>query len=106
MSNNLSYLRQSKMPHIWCPGCGNGIVMSNVIRAIDATGIDRDKTETIEYSLKLDSNPEFTACVLVACARAVDRMAGRGCTGGLTVFDIAPADLSPLSAEELRRSLL
>ena len=70
------------------------------------TGIDRDKTETIEYSLKLDSNPEFTACVLVACARAVDRMAGRGCTGGLTVFDIAPADLSPLSAEELRRSLL
>ena len=70
------------------------------------TGIDRDKTETIEYSLKLDSNPEFTACVLVACARAVDRMAGRGCTGGLTVFDIAPADLSPLSAEELRMSLL
>ena len=44
MSNNLQYLRQNKMPHIWCPGCGNGTVMSNVIRAIDATGIDRDKT--------------------------------------------------------------
>jgi 2-oxoglutarate ferredoxin oxidoreductase subunit beta len=44
MSNTLSYLRQNKMPHIWCPGCGNGTVMSNIIRAIDASGIDPAKT--------------------------------------------------------------
>ncbi len=44
MSSTLDYLRQNKMPHIWCPGCGNGTVMSNVIRAIDASGIDRNKT--------------------------------------------------------------
>ena len=60
----------------------------------------------IEYSLKLDSNPEFTAGVLVALARAVDRMSKRGKTGCLTIFDIAPADLSPLSPEELRKKML
>ena len=60
----------------------------------------------IEYSLKLDSNPEFTAGVLVALARAVDRMNKRGRTGCLTIFDIAPADLSPLSPEELRKTML
>ena len=60
----------------------------------------------IEYSLKLDSNPEFTAGVLVALARAVDRMNKRGRTGCLTIFDIAPADLSLLSPEELRKKLL
>ena len=60
----------------------------------------------IEYSLKLDSNPEFTAGVLVALARAVDRMNKRGRTGCLTIFDIAPADLSPLSPAELRKKML
>ncbi|MBE6529459.1 MAG: diaminopimelate dehydrogenase [Ruminococcaceae bacterium] len=60
----------------------------------------------IEYSLKLDSNPEFTAGVLVALARAVDRLNKRGRTGCLTIFDIAPADLSPLSPEELRKKML
>ena len=59
-----------------------------------------------EFSLKLESNPEFTASVLVACARAVDRMNARGRYGCVTVFDIAPADLSPLSPEELRKKLL
>ena len=44
MSNTLTYLRQSKMPHIWCPGCGNGTVMSSIIRAIRDSGIDRTKT--------------------------------------------------------------
>ena len=70
------------------------------------TGLDGEHTHRIEYSLALDSNPEFTAGVLVAFARAVCRMAQRGETGCLTVFDIAPADLSPLSREELRRTLL
>ena len=60
----------------------------------------------IEYSLKLDSNPEFTASVIVACARAAERMAKEGQTGCKTIFDIAPAYLSPLSGEELRAHLL
>lgn len=60
----------------------------------------------IEYSLKLDSNPEFTSCVLVAYARAAYRMNKRGISGCKTVFDVAPADLSPLSPEEMRAHLL
>ena len=69
-------------------------------------GLQRDHTATVEYSLRLDSNPEFTSSVLVACARALLKMRARGNTGCKTVFDIAPADLSPLSAEELRAHLL
>lgn len=60
----------------------------------------------IEYSLKLDSNPEFTANVLVAYARAVYRLNCRGQIGCKTVFDIAPADLSPLDGDELRAKML
>lgn len=70
------------------------------------TGLNREHNHTIEYRLTLDSNPEFTAGVLVALARAVDKMAKRGDKGCKTVFDIAPADLSPLSGEELRAHLL
>lgn len=70
------------------------------------TGINGEHAHTIEYSLKLDSNPEFTANVLVALARAVCRMRARGDRGCKTVFDVAPADLSPLSPEELRARLL
>ncbi len=70
------------------------------------TGLNNEHTHRIEYSLTLDSNPEFTGSVLVAFARAVVRMADRGETGCLTVFDIAPADLSPLSREEQRRTML
>ena len=69
-------------------------------------GLQKDHTATIEYSLRLDSNPEFTSSVLVACARAILKMRGRGDTGCKTVFDIAPADLSPLSGDELRAHLL
>lgn len=60
----------------------------------------------IEYSLKLGSNPEFTANALVAYARAVHRLSQEGATGAKTVFDIAPAYLSPLSGEKLRATLL
>lgn len=60
----------------------------------------------IEYSLKLDSNPQFTTMVLVAYARAVARMAAEGRTGALTVFDVAPAYLSPQTPEELRAHFL
>ncbi|MBE6473437.1 MAG: diaminopimelate dehydrogenase [Coriobacteriaceae bacterium] len=64
------------------------------------------KNMLIEYSLKLDSNPEFTSCVLVAYARAVARMAAEGKTGALTVFDVPPAYLSALDGAELRAHLL
>ena len=70
------------------------------------TGANGEHTHTIEYKLTLDSNPEFTSGVLVACARAVCRLNARGITGCKTVFDIAPADLSPLSGEELRAQML
>ena len=70
------------------------------------TGLDGAHTHAIEYSLRLDSNPEFTASALVAFARAVFRMKARGRTGCLTAFDVAPADLSPMSPEELRKKLL
>ena len=70
------------------------------------TGIRDEHTHRIEYSLTLDSNPEFTGSVLVAFARAIGRMADRGETGCRTVFEIAPADLSPLSREKLRRTML
>ena len=70
------------------------------------TGLSGEHKHTIEYRLALDSNPEFTSCVLAALARAAYRMHQRGQTGCKTVFDIAPADLSMLSAEELRAHLL
>ncbi len=60
----------------------------------------------IEYSLKLDSNPEFTSSVLVAYARAAHRLAQEGACGCKTVFDVSPAYLSPKSGEELRAALL
>ena len=56
--------------------------------------------------MKLDSNPEFTGSVLAACARAAYRMNQEGMTGCKTIFDIAPAYLSPLSGEELRAHML
>ncbi len=60
----------------------------------------------IEYSLKLDSNPEFTASVIVAYARAIARLANEGAKGCKTVFDIPPAYLSPKSGAQLRKELL
>lgn len=77
----------------------------SVIRT-GATGANGENKHVIEYSLKLDSNPEFTANVLVAYARAMFRQYSRGERGCKTVFDIAPAELSPLAGEELRAHLL
>lgn len=65
-----------------------------------------DKNHVIEYSLKLESNPEFTSSVLVAYARAIYRLAQEGQTGCKTVFDIAPKYLSIKSSEELRNTML
>lgn len=76
-----------------------------VIRS-GSTGDKGTHKHVMEFSLKLDSNPEFTASVLVAYARAAYRMASEGQKGAKTVLDIPPAYLSPKTAEELRASLL
>ena len=70
------------------------------------TGLDGSRKHVMEFSLKLDSNPEFTASVLVACARAVVRMNSRQIFGCKTLFDVPPADLSPIDPEEMRKKLL
>lgn len=77
----------------------------HVIRT-GVTGWAGENRQTIEYSLALESNPQFTASVLVACSRAAIRMAQRGCTGCHTIFDIAPVDLSIHSRDELIAHLL
>lgn len=83
-----------------------GIPHGGFVIRTGSTGWEDEHKHVIEYSLKLDSNPEFTASVIVACARAAERMAKEGQTGCKTIFDIAPAYLSPLSGEELRAHLL
>lgn len=70
------------------------------------TGWNDEHNHVIEYSLKLDSNPEFTSSVIAAYARAVYRLNKEGQTGCKTVFDIAPAYLSAQSPEELRAHML
>lgn len=70
------------------------------------TGWNEENSHVIEYSLKLDSNPEFTSSVIVAYARAAYRMSQEGQKGCKTVFDVAPAYLSSLDGAELRKTLL
>ena len=72
------------------------------------TGVTGDgaNKHVIEFSLKLDSNPEFTGSVLIACARAAARLQADGQYGCKTLFDIPPAMLSPLSGDELRAHML
>ena len=84
----------SQIPH------GGFVLRSGV------TGWEKENSHLIEYSLKLDSNPEFTASVIVAYARAAYRLASEGRTGCKTVFDIAPAYLSAKNGEKLRASML
>jgi len=84
----------------------SGLPHGGVVIRNGCTGIDREHREVIEFSLTLDSNPEFTSSVLVAYARAVYRMHQRGRCGCLTIFDVAPADISPLTPEEIRRTML
>ena len=83
-----------------------GMPHGGVVITGGVTGLAGESHHTIEYKLTLDSNPEFTASVLAASARAAVRMRRRGDIGCKTVFDIAPADLSPLSGEELRAHFL
>ena len=83
-----------------------GIPHGGFVLRTGKTGLNGEHNHVIEYSLKLDSNPEFTSCVLVAYARAAYRMHKEGMTGCKTVFDVAPAYLSHMSGEELRSHLL
>lgn len=83
-----------------------GIPHGGFVLRTGKTGFDGEHNHVIEYSLKLDSNPEFTACVLIAYARAAYWMQKEGMTGCKTVFDVAPAYLSPMTAEEMRSKLL
>ena len=84
----------------------SGIPHGGFVIRSGKTGLNRENSHVIEYSLKLDSNPEFTFSVLVAFARAAFRMNAEGQTGCKTIFDIPPALLSPKSGEELRKTLL
>lgn len=86
--------KHSALPH-------GGLVIRNGF-----TGKDNENVHTIEYSLKLDSNPEFTGSVLVAFARAINKMNNKGDYGCKTAFDIPPAMLSTLSDDELRHTML
>ncbi len=84
----------SEIPH------GGFVLRSGV------TGWEKEHSHLIEYRLKLDSNPEFTSSIIAAYARAAYRLAMEGQSGCKTVFDIAPAYLSPKSGEELRKTML
>ena len=84
----------STLPH------GGSVIRTGV------TGVNHSTKHTIEYSLKLESNPEFTGSAMVAYTRALYRMAQNGTTGCLTVFDVAPALLVDMSPEEMRAHIL
>ena len=95
------FISQEEMnqKHIGLPH-GGSVIHSGV------SGWNKEHNQVIEFSLKLESNPEFTASVIVSYARATYRMHKNGETGCKTVLDVAPALLSPLSGEELRKALL
>ncbi len=83
-----------------------GLAHGGFVLRSGTTGKDGEHRHIIEYSLKLDSNPEFTSSVLTAYARAATRLAAEGKSGCFTVLDVPPAYLSAAGGEELRKSLL
>ena len=83
-----------------------GIPHGGFVIRTGVTGAEGEHRHVVEYSLKLDSNPEFTGSVLVAAARAVARKHQKGETGAITMFDVSPAELSALSPAELRAHCL
>ena len=92
-------MEEMKQNHSGLPH-GGSVIRSGV------TGWNGECRQTIEYKLTLDSNPPFTASVLVAYARAAMKMKARGITGCQTVFDAAPADLSPMSKADMLAHML
>jgi len=83
-----------------------GIPHGGIVFRSGTTGLNNENKHLIEYHIQLDSNPEFTASVLVAYARAAYRLNKEGVSGCKTVFDIAPAYLHPDTPEHLRKNLL
>ena len=83
-----------------------GIPHGGFVFRTGVTGLNKEHKHVIEYSLKLDSNPEFTSSVILSFARAINRLSEEGVSGCKTVFDIAPAYLSPMSGDELRAKML
>ena len=83
-----------------------GIPHGGFVFRTGETGWNGENKHVIEYSIKLDSNPEFTASVIAAYARAVYRLSKEGAYGCKTVFDVAPAYLTQMSAEDIRAHLL
>ena len=84
----------------------SGIPHGGFVIRSGKTGWNDENNHVIEYSLKLDSNPEFTSSVIVAYARAAYALHQEGQTGCKTVFDVAPAYLSVQTPEELRAHML
>ena len=84
----------------------SGIPHGGFVIRCGKTGLNGENTHIIEYSLKLDSNPEFTSSVLVCYARAAVRMNKEGMKGCKSVFDVAPSYLSPKTNAELLKELL
>ena len=83
-----------------------GIPHGGFVIRTGQTGVSGEHKHVIEYSLKLDSNPEFTASVLIAFARAAYRMNTRGETGCKTAFDVAPVDLCAMNRDEIIAHML
>ena len=92
-------MEQMRRDHSGLPH-GGSVIRSGI------TGWEGECHQTIEFKLTLDSNPQFTASVLVACARAAMKMKARGTTGCQTIFDAAPADLSPMSRADMLTHML
>lgn len=92
-------MEEMKANHASIPH-GGSVIRSGV------TGLEKNTKHTIEYSLKLESNPEFTGSVIAAFSRALARRAASGVTGCFTVFDIAPAELINMTGEEIRAHML
>ncbi len=84
----------SEMPH------GGNVIRSGFVNS------DSTHRAVSEFSLNLESNPEFTGSVLIACARAAYKMKARGMSGAFTMLDLAPADLLPLTREEILKNLV
>ena len=84
----------------------SGIPHGGFVIRSGKSGLENENTHVMEFSLKLDSNPEYTSSVLVACARAVVRLNAEGASGARSILDIPPSYLSPKSPEQLRRELL
>lgn len=96
---NFISLEELKANHSGIPH-GGSVIRSGV------TGLDKNTKHTIEYSLKLESNPEFTGSVIAAYTRALYKLHAEGRNGCMTVFDVAPAYLVDMTGDEIRAHML